>query len=146
MQHSVALVVIHIVFSTKYRTPWLKESIRPELFAYMAGIARRLGCYCYRVGGTEDHVHLAIGLAKECSLATLVHLLKSRSSQWLRSGPGEFSDFSWQIGYGAFAIEFDRLRSLCNYIQNQETHHSCITFEEELRDLLPKGHRKKLHT
>jgi putative transposase len=41
MPQSVAKVALHLVFSTKHRTPWLKSAdLRDELYAYMATILR----------------------------------------------------------------------------------------------------------
>jgi len=60
MSQSHCLVLLHVVFSTKDRVPFLAEEDLPKLHAYMAGIVRNKGGECYRVGGVSDHVHLAI--------------------------------------------------------------------------------------
>ena len=39
MPQSLARVVVHIIFSTKHRQPWLKDAnVRAELYAYMATV------------------------------------------------------------------------------------------------------------
>jgi hypothetical protein len=56
MPQSLAQIYIHIIFSTKNRTPFLKErQLRDGLHAYMAGICKNLDCPALIVGGVEDH-------------------------------------------------------------------------------------------
>lgn len=59
MPQSLAQIIVHVVFSTKDREPWLRLALRPRLHAYLAEVARNTGCECHRVGGVADHVHLA---------------------------------------------------------------------------------------
>ena len=72
MPQSFALIIVHVVFSTKDRTPILNAPIRTTLHAYLATVARNAGCECFRVGGAADHVHLAISLSRTIAAAKLV--------------------------------------------------------------------------
>ena len=47
-------------------------------------------------------------------------------------------EFSWQEGYGSFCVSSSNLDQLKRYFQNQESHHSKTTFEDEFRELLRK--------
>ena len=60
MPQSLSQVFIHIVFSTKNRQPWLGPEVRPRMHALLAAVGREEGAEVYRVGGVEDHVHLAV--------------------------------------------------------------------------------------
>ncbi len=62
MSHSENHVIVHIVFSTKRRYPFIHKGIRNRLHAYQSVIVRSQKCQAYRVGGIADHVHLAVGL------------------------------------------------------------------------------------
>ncbi len=43
MSQSLARVIIHITFSTKRRTPWLRDrAVRNTLYEYMGGILKAL--------------------------------------------------------------------------------------------------------
>ena len=43
MPQSLSNVLIHLVYSTKHRTPWLKDGgVRCELFAYKATILKNM--------------------------------------------------------------------------------------------------------
>jgi putative transposase len=70
MPQSLALIIVHLVFSTKGRQPLLGASIRPALHAYLATVARNAGCECYRAGGVADHVHLAVRFSRTLTVAT----------------------------------------------------------------------------
>lgn len=59
MSQSLSKILLHVVFSTKNRERWIDAGVRPNLHAYLAGACRTLGSEAYRVGGTEDHIHIA---------------------------------------------------------------------------------------
>jgi putative transposase len=138
MAQSLAFVLVHVIFSTKDRKPVLDESIRAELHAYLATVARRAECECYRVGGIADHVHLAIRLARTKDVSSVVQELKTASSQWLKTKSPALREFAWQRGYGAFSVGPVDLHALVAYIDGQEAHHRKVKFEDELRMFLRK--------
>jgi len=138
MPQSLANVLVHIVFSTKYRAPLLYPEVRPALFAYLAAIARNHGCECYRAGGVANHVHLAVRLSRMITIAGLVQELKSSSSRWLKTQSPRLSKFRWQEGYSVFSVRASGLNTLVRYIENQEEHHRKRSFEREHRAILDK--------
>ena len=138
MPLSLAFVLVHVIFSTKERRPVLDDSVRPDLYAYLATIARKAGCECYRVGGVGDHVHLAIRLSRNANVAKLVAELKASSSKWLKTQSPDLAKFAWQRGYGAFSVGPADLKALVQYIAAQETHHKKKTFQDEFRAFLKK--------
>jgi REP element-mobilizing transposase RayT len=139
MPQSLANVLIHLVFSTKDRRPVLGDVVRPGLHAFLAGVARTAGCECFRVGGIEDHVHLAIRLSRTVSIAALVEDLKTSSSKWLKTRSSDLGGFSWQRGYGVFSVGPKDLDALLAYIDGQAEHHRIRTFQDEYRGLLRRG-------
>ena len=140
MAQSLSQIIIHVIFSTKNRTPFLDQSIRSEMHAYLANTSRGLGSVCYRVGGVEDHVHLAIDLPRTLSLSKFTEQLKSSSSKWIKSKSADYENFAWQGGYGAFSLSFSHLQPLCDYIDNQDEHHQKVSFQDEYLNLLNKLH------
>ena len=139
MPQSLALVIVHVVFSTKNRQPVLGASVRPSLHAYLATVARNMGCECYRVGGVSDHVHLAVRLPRTLTVAGVVEELKTSSSKWLKTQSTSLAEFAWQRGYGAFSVSPSDLDALQSYIDSQEEHHRARTFQEEYRALLTRS-------
>jgi REP element-mobilizing transposase RayT len=136
MPQSLSLLVVHVIFSTKDRRPVRNAEILPELFAYLATVARNTGSECYRVGGVADHVHLAIRLPRTKSVAEIVEGLKGASSRWLKTKG--IPDFAWQRGYAAFSVGPTDLGALVEYIANQEEHHRKRSFQDEFRALLKR--------
>ncbi len=136
MPQSLSLTIVHLVFSTKDRFPFLTADIRPGLHAYLATVARHEDGECYRVGGVADHVHLAVRLSRTRAIASLVSELKTSSSRWLKDKSPALSKFAWQRGYGAFSAGPRDLDALIAYIDKQEEHHRTKTFQEEYRNFL----------
>src|SRR5437867_2387276 len=138
MPQSLSQVLIHIVFSTKDRHPWLDPDVRPRMHAYLATVCRDCRCEAYRVGGVADHVHIAARLARTISQSELLEKIKKTSSAWIKTQGTDYEHFFWQGGYGAFSIGFSQIDDLMRYIDNQESHHKTKTFQEEYRELLQK--------
>ena len=80
MPQSLSKVIVHIIFSTKDREPWLGSDIRPRMYAYLATICRDLRAEIVRVGGVADHVHIVTTLPRTVSQAQLIEEVKKASS------------------------------------------------------------------
>jgi len=138
MPESVSLVIVHVIFTTKDRHPFIVSDMRPRLHAYLATVARNAGCEAYRVGGMAEHIHLALRLSRTITIADLVETLKTSSSKWVKTQSQSLVGFSWQRGYGCFSVGPMHLEALIRYIERQEEHHKKWTFEEEYRRFLNK--------
>jgi REP element-mobilizing transposase RayT len=136
MPQSLARNVIHLIFSTKNREPFITPAIRDRLHAYIAGTVNQLGCHAIKVGGVADHVHILFVLAKTLPLSKAVEEIKKGSSKWMKEN-GE-PRFYWQSGYGAFSVGGDGEDGVANYIANQEQHHRELSFQDEFRRFLSK--------
>jgi REP element-mobilizing transposase RayT len=130
--HTYSAVYIHVIFATWSRCPFLDATTRPQLHAYIAGIARNLGFADVYVGGVEDHIHLFGRFHPACSLSDVIGQLKKSSGDWLRE---RVPMFRWQQGFGAFSVSPDRIRFVQRYVQRQEKHHAKRTFQQELAEL-----------
>ena len=138
MPQTLSLNLVHSIFSTKDRRPLIHDDIAPNLHAYLAGTARRLDCECFRVGGVEDHVHLALRLASTHTAAKIVSELKTSSSVWMKKQG--VAAFAWQRGYGLFSVGPTNLTALVRYIDNQKAHHTKRSFQDEMRGFCEKYH------
>ena len=138
MPQSLSKVLLHVVFSTKNREKTIPSHLRSALHAYLAGICRARGSEAFRVGGTDDHVHLACTLPRILTMAKLVEEIKKPSSIWMKQQEGGVQHFSWQSGYGIFSLGQSQLQTLLQYIDNQEEHHRTKSFKDELLELLEK--------
>jgi len=137
MPQSLAKILVHTVFSTKERRPFLRDKpLRDELHRYLGGIIARHDCQPLAVGGVGDHVHILSTLARTCQAAELVKEAKRGSSLWLKTKSPELNDFAWQNGYGIFSVGFSQVEAVRGYIAAQEMHHRKVTFQDELREFL----------
>jgi putative transposase len=137
MSQLIGQLLLHTVFSTKERRPFLRDrAMREELHRYLGGILTSLDCQPIIVGGIEDHVHLLCGLSRTCAAAEMVKELKRGSSLWLKTKSADLQDFAWQKGYGIFSISISQIQSVRDYIARQEEHHLRVSFQDEFRQLL----------
>jgi putative transposase len=136
MPQSLSNVLVHLVFSTSHRHPWIVDRVRPELHANLAHLARLKGCECLRAGGVEDHVHMAVRLSRTLTIAQLVEEVKTGTSKWIKTRGEEFKGFAWQRGYGAFSARPSDAAGLLRYIDGQREHHAQLGFQDEFRALL----------
>ena len=121
MPQSLSSILIHLVFSTKNRKPFITPTVEVELHPYMATILRELKSPSLGIDGTTDHVHI---------------LFKTSTSKWIKTKGREFKTFQWQRGYGSFSIGQSNVAAMRRYIRNQKTHHRRLTFQDEYRKFL----------
>lgn len=139
MSQSLTQLYVHLVFSTKHRRPFLNEaSFRERAHGYLVGICDGQGSPSLAVGGTEDHVHLLIRLAKTLDVASLVRELKRDSTKWIKTENPQLAEFHWQEGYGAFSVSPSHCDVLRSYIADQMEHHRRESFQEEFRRICEK--------
>ena len=136
MPQSLSKVILHIIFSTKNREPWLESNVRPRVHAYLATICRDLGGEAFRTGGVSDHVHIVTTLPRALSQAQMIERIKKASSKWIKALDARYRGFFWQRGYGAFSVSLSQLDPVLQYIEAQQEHHRARTFQEEYRELL----------
>ena len=138
MPQSLVKNYIHITFSTKHREKLINKSIENEIYDYIGGICKNLGCQPLIVGGYDDHAHILCLLSKKLTLIKLMEEVKSHSSKWIKTLDKSLAHFYWQDGYGAFSVNPAEVDNVIRYISNQRIHLSTISFEDEYRDLLKK--------
>lgn len=135
---SLSAVLLHIIFSTKNREPWLDRDVRSRMHAYLATICRELGADFVHVGGMADHVHIITTLPRTITQAEMVERTKKTSSKWIKALDPRYRGFFWQRGYGAFSVSPSQLAAVLKYLDGQDEHHRARTFQDEYRELLRK--------
>ncbi len=138
MAQSLAQILVHLVFSTKNRDPWLADDVRDELHAYLTGIVANQQGTLLKVGSVSDHVHLLIAHPRTCAPSELVQEIETGSSKWLKTKGARYGAFHWQGGYGMFSVSPAHRPALETYLANQAAHHHKVTFQEEYRRMLRK--------
>ena len=139
MPQSLARVILHTVFSTKDRFPFLQNpTFRAEVHAYLGGCAKSLDCLPIQIGGVAYHVHLLTTLPRTLTSADFIKEVKRVSTNWIHDRGAEWTKFHWQGGYGVFSVSESKVPAVMRYIENQEEHHRVTTFQDEYRALLKK--------
>jgi REP element-mobilizing transposase RayT len=136
MPQSLSSILIHLIFSTKNREPFLTPEIDLELYPYMASIFKATKSPALIINGTTDHLHTLLSLSRTVTIADLVEEVKTESSKWIKTKGREFRNFHWQSGYGAFSIGQSQVSSVKRYIARQKDHHRRVTFQDEYRKFL----------
>ena len=90
MPQSLSSVLVHLVFSTKHREPFITEEVEPDLHKYLATIFKACDSPALLVGGEVDHIHALFSLARTWTMADIVQEIKASSSKWMKSKVGEF--------------------------------------------------------
>ena len=138
MPQSLSSILVHLIFSTKDRQPYITPEIESELHPYLATILREHGSPSLAIGGTCDHIHVLFALNRTTPIASVVEEVKTSSSKWIKSKGSAFQNFHWQRGYGAFSIGQSAVKVVKRYIENQKLYHRQTTFEEEYREFLKR--------
>jgi putative transposase len=137
-QSLVSLSPLHLVFSTKDRLPFIDTTVENRLYSYIAGICGSMNCPVIEIGGVEDHIHILVKQYKTISVSELLEKIKANSSRAMKEFGVKYQSFTWQRGYGAFAVESSTLEAVRHYIAHQKEHHKGRDFKSEYLLLLKR--------
>ena len=129
---------VHIVFAVRNRVNAINKETRQTIYKYISGIITEKNNKSIIINGTENHIHILIGLNPLCSISELVKEIKRCSTIFINQNNMVMGKFYWQEGYGVFSYGKSQLSSIYNYIKNQEEHHKRKTFKEEYISILEK--------
>ncbi|MBK9188681.1 MAG: IS200/IS605 family transposase [Phycisphaerales bacterium] len=136
MPGTYSQLLLHVVFSTKGRTPWITGEVAERLYPYIGGIVRAENGVLYDIGGVEDHVHLYLRWRPDESVSDLMRIVKARSSRWVHEEFPALSAFAWQEGYAVFSVSKSQEGAVKAYIAGQAEHHTKEDFASELMRIL----------
>ena len=136
MPGTYSQLLLHIVFATKARSPWITSDVADRLYPYLGGIIRAEKGMLYDIGGVEDHVHLYLRWRPDGSVSDLMRTVKSRSSKWVHDTFPALTDFAWQEGFSVFSVSKSQEQAIKAYIAGQHEHHKKEDFKSELLRLL----------
>ncbi len=136
MPGTYSQLLLHVVFSTKGRAPWIKPNIAERLYPYIGGIVRAEKGVLYDIGGVEDHVHMYLRWRPDESVSDLIRTVKARSSKWVHDTFPTLGAFAWQEGYSAFSVSKSQEGAVKAYIAGQHEHHKKEDFKSELLRML----------
>ena len=121
----------HIIFSTKHRQKFLKKKYEGRLIGYIGALIKEQKGKLLEANTMPDHIHLYVSLRSDPSISTIMRLVKTNSSKWMKETFEHYGNFSWQLGYGYFSVSPSKEAKTLSYIRNQTKHHGQISFKEE---------------
>lgn len=140
---SLANILLHVVWSTKNREPWIADGIRDRFHSYVVGVLENLECPSLETNSEPDHIHILCRLSRTRTVSKLIEQTKTSTSAWLKTMDGISPHFCWQSGYAAFSVSESQVSVVQRYIQQQRKHHRVtprrMSFQAELRALLQKN-------
>jgi len=128
--------MIHLVWSTKNRTPFLRNEIRPALLDHLRSNAIEKEIFIDLMNCHLDHVHCLISLGIDQNISKIVNLMKGESSHWINQEKLVLGKFAWQDEYFAVSVSESKVRRVQEYIRNQEVHHKKKTFQDEYEEFM----------
>jgi REP element-mobilizing transposase RayT len=84
----------------------------------------------------SEHAHILFRLSKNLTLSKIVERVKTSSSKWVKSRQSGMGGFQWQSGYGGFSVSPEEVDQIANYVEQQEAHHTTLSFQDEYRRFL----------
>jgi putative transposase len=117
---------LHLNWHTKENLPLITERVEPFLHRYLKDrMAATPGIFVHEIGGTENHVHLAITIPPTVLVSDLIGQLKGASAHETNQQVGHRDKIlQWQTGYGVVSFGTRDLDWVKQYIRDQKQHHA----------------------
>ena len=123
MANTYTQIHIQCVMAVKYRQSLIQPEWKDQLQKYITSIVQNHGHKVLAINNMPDHLHLFFGFRPNQSLSDLMRTVKSESSQWINDKQFTPAVFRWQEGYGAFSYSRSHVKTVTEYVLNQEEHH-----------------------
>ena len=115
----------------------IDPALEPELYRAIAAKAQDMGGFVLAIGGTEDHIHLAVSVPPKVAPSKFIGDVKGNSSHYVNHVINTDYEFHWQDEYGVLSFGEKNLSAVVRYIQNQKQNHAdgtLITVMERMDD------------
>jgi REP element-mobilizing transposase RayT len=135
---SFVKVMIHAVWGTKNREPFLADEARPLIIKHIRENAKSKEIYIDSLNGYTDHLHCLFGLNADVSISKAMQQIKGESAFWINKENVTKSKFEWADEYFAVSVSESMIPKVRAYIQTQEGHHKKTTFMQEYEEFMRK--------
>jgi putative transposase len=125
-RHSVTKLVVHLVFTTKYRRKLLDGTMIQQLREAFESSCEKLECELLEMDGEQDHVHLLVAYPPKLAVSVMVNNLKAVGSRRLRILNTHLTAQSksgvlWSRSYFACSAGGATIETLKEYVNSQST-------------------------
>jgi putative transposase len=136
MANTYTQIHIHVITAVKFREALILPSWNKQLHQYITGIVQANGHKMLVINSMPDHLHMFFGFRPTQSLSSLMQVVKGDSSEWINKHRFSSKAFQWQAGYGAFSYAKSQMKTVADYVENQQRHHSQMKFLQEYIEFL----------
>ena len=133
---SYTRILIHAVWGTKHRFPYLTKKIRQVVIDHILENAKSKQIRVIKLNGVTDHLHFLFYLPGDMSIAKAIMLIKGESSFWINKQKLTPEKFEWADEYYAASVGESEKKVIEKYIDEQESHHQRQTYTQECEDFL----------
>jgi putative transposase len=118
-------IYVHATWHTKGNARLLVAEVEDRGHRYLVHrIAETPGAFVHEIGGTEDHVHLAVSIPPTLLISEWIGELKGASTHHLNRNVMDGPTFAWQAGYGVVTFGQKDLPFVKEYVRNQKKRHA----------------------
>lgn len=131
--------IYHIIFITKGCKMSILMEGKDLLPDRMTQIFTGKGCQVHAINAFLNHVHILVEIPQTENFNKIVNKVKSSTGVLCRKNP-EHTDFvGWVPGFDSFSVSFGNIHQLKQLIEEQQSIHRELSFEEEYRQLLEEN-------
>jgi putative transposase len=129
---------LHFVWHTKNSAPLLTPTVEPVAHRC---IRKRIvdfgGVFVHEIGGTDNHVHIAVTVDPTITPSEFIGQIKGGSSHDVNHQPDAHCKLlEWQTGYGVVSFGTKDLAWVVRYIRKQREHHQRDRVFERLERII----------
>ena len=139
-QNVYSEINFHINWHTKHDIPVLVGQIEDRLYHYLRHrIVTTPNVVLHAMGGTADHLHVAVTVPPALPIADWIGELKGASAHYINHEIARRKALEWQTGYGIVSFGTKDLAWVVRYVENQKAHHARGSTVERLERILARG-------
>jgi putative transposase len=130
-----AEINLHLTWHTKLSMPVLTGRVETLTHQFIRQkLINTPGAFIHEIGGTDNHIHLAISIAPAILISDLVGKLKGASSHDINQRLGR-KILEWQPGYGVVSFGTKDLEWVKAYVRDQRRHHAQANVHKRLEQI-----------
>jgi len=133
---SYVKVMIHSVWGTKNREPYLIKDVKQRVIEHIKSNAKEKKIYIDTIDGYVEHLHCLFALNADMTISKALQLIKGESAFWINDNKVTKTKFEWADEYFAVSVSESMIDKVRVYIRNQEEHHRKKTFQEEYDEFI----------
>jgi putative transposase len=125
-------VFYHIVLVTSLNKPLITDKIKSSLFDYLEIKSKSMNCAVCKLGGTNDHIHIAMSIPPNLPVGEVIENLKNSSENYIIKNIKD-SGFSWKEGFYLATISPADLEKVEAYLDSQIIFHLKKSLDDEFK-------------